>query len=67
MDRKIKKVGDKFEIVETGTASLSEEDLKGFRMKLIMQKKGIVARLKELDDEIAGVNEALGLAKGDES
>lgn len=67
MDRKIDKVGDKFEVTEVGKATLSLEDMKAFRIKLITQKKGLEARLKELNGEIAGVNTALGRPPGDEA
>jgi len=67
MDRKIEKKGDKFEVVEIGKATLTLEDLRAFRIKLITQKMSLKARFKELDEEIAGVNKALGLDPGDES
>lgn len=67
MDREIKKVGDKFEVKEIGTAVLSKEELENFRGRLLGQKKNLKDRLAELDKEIAGVNTALGRPAGDES
>ena len=66
MEREIKKVGDKFEVKEIGTAVLDVKGLEDFRARLLGQKKNLKDRLVELDKEIADVNVALGKAPEDQ-